>query len=155
MNTSVHDLLEQLVGQQCCRQHVGNDRSLFLGFGSLVRMESALGDSVHGKWEIGTYNSCWRIVEGTTIVCGSRDFPDSVAELKHTVDRLKLGRFCRLEQITEFDVRVECDSGLYVDVLGTISDDDEFLHVFCPEKRVVTFSAADQWRVGPSDEPWK
>jgi hypothetical protein len=53
------------------------------------------------------------------------------------------------------DVRIEFDNGVSVDILATISDDDEVLHIFCPDKFVIAFSIADGWSAGPSDEAWE
>ncbi|WP_076350452.1 hypothetical protein [Paludisphaera borealis] len=154
MNAAVREHIAQVVGQICCHQHISKDRSLSLGFGDVVRHTSAIADADHGKWEVGTYYSSWRILRGKQIVCGSQDTVDSIDALREAMNSVKWGSCTSIRQLTDFDVRVEFDNDVVVDFLATISDEDEVFHLFCPNKIVVAFSITDGWRAGPSDKPW-
>lgn len=154
MERRVQEIVEKLVGKPCCRKQVGRNRSLSLGFGDRIQHKTVLTDGFYGEWEVGTYSCAWRIVKEGKVLCGSQDAVDSIDDLNIAVDRIELSRFSSLRQFTDLDVRVDFDNGIAVDFLATISDEDECFHVFCPEKLVIVFSAADGWRIGPSDKPW-
>lgn len=154
MNIAVQRRIDSVVGLICCRQHIGEDRSLFLGFGEVIRVKTVISEADHGKWEIGTYHGSWRIVRGQQILCGSNDSVESVDELRRTIQEIEWGKCSAIRQLTAFDVRVEFDNGILVDILGTISDEDELLHIFFPDKNVVAFSIAGGWVAGKSEEPW-
>jgi hypothetical protein len=146
--------IQQCVGERCCRTYISKTRGLFLGFGDLIQSRSAIGEYDHGKWELGTYYGSWRIIQGQELICGSQDLTESVEELREQLKHVTWGSFFRLQQLTEFDVRLELSNGILVDVLGTFSENDELLHLFCPDQYVITFSIADGWEMGPSTKPW-
>ncbi len=154
MDATIRGYLSRVIGQVCSRQHIGKDRSLNLGFGAVVRRKSAIAEADHGTWQIGTYTSSWRIVYGRQVVCGSQDAVDDVEEMRQKISEMQWGRLAAIRQLNELDVRVELDNGVIVDFLATISDDDEIVHVFFPEKEVVEFSIVGGWTSGPSDKPW-
>jgi len=155
MNALEKKCVSQVIGQKCVRCHIGDDRSFFLGFGEIVTLKSRLVEAQHATWEIGTYYDSWRIVKSGEIICGRQDAVDSVQELRQTVSRVSWGNCCAIRQLTRFDVRIEFGNDLAVDILATTSEDDEVLHIFCPEKMVVTFSLAHGWVAGRSDTAWK
>jgi hypothetical protein len=143
-------LLQTLSGQPCTLQRIGSDRSLFIGFGHVDRA----GLKPHASTEIGAYDCSWRIVRGGRVVCGKDDAVDGVEELHERFSRICLGRCVAISQPSELDVRIEFSTDVVVDILCTISDDDEVLHIFFPNKQVLTFQAVEGWRLGRSDEPW-
>lgn len=140
--------LNSLLGQTCCRQSVGNDLSLFLGFGGIVFVRNPRGEAPHGKWEIGSYRSAWRMIEHQNIVCGSKEAIESVEELRQQLVKLDGAKCLKIVMLTAFDVRVEFDKGLCVDFLGAFGDDDEIFHVFLPQDRVVSYSLQGGWVLG-------
>jgi len=137
--------VNSVLGQTCCRQHVDNDRSLFLGFGEIVFVKNPKGTAPHGKWEVGTYRSAWRMIENHRIVCGSKEAVDSVDELRQKLARLDGAKCTRILMITEFDVRLEFDRGFCVDFIGVFGDDDEVFHIFLPQGRVVSLTIRGEW----------
>jgi len=154
MEKHVQEMLDRLVGKLCWRKQVGNDRSLSLGFGERVNHKATLTDRMYGEWEVGTYRCAWRIAKNGKVLCASQDAVDNIGELNNALSRIELGRFVALRHLTALDVQLECDNGITVDFLTTISDDDECFHIFCPGKQIVVFSPIDGWKVGPSDKPW-
>lgn len=154
MNSNITELIEQIVGKPCSRKEVGRMRSLSLGFGSEVRSTIKLNEKVYREWEIGTYRSAWRVVRGGTILCGSQDLVDSIEELNLELDRIDLGRFSSLQQIGDLDVRIAFDSGITVDFLATMSDEDECFHIFGPGEVFIEFSLQGGWKKGPANKPW-
>ena len=154
MNRDVAVLVEQIIGKSCTRKEVGRMRSLSLGFGAEVRSTIKLNEKIYREWEVGTYRCAWRVVREGIVLCGSQDVVDSIEELNLALDRIEFGRFMSLRQFSDLDVRVEFDSGVAVDFLATISDEDECFHIFCPPKRFIQFSVRNGWKAGPSDKPW-
>lgn len=153
MNTDVYEVINGMVGQPCCRKHIGRMRSLSLGFGGAIPHKTPVGQAIYGEWEVGTYRSAWRIVQRGRILCGSQDVVDSIEDLNLELGRIEIGRFVALRQFTDLDVRVECNDGMFIDFLAAISDDECF-HIFCPGQRYVEFTAGSGWKVGVSDKPW-
>lgn len=134
-----------LLGQTCCRQHVGNDLSLFLGFGSIIYVTNPKGESPHGMYEIGTYRSDWRLIENQRILCGSNDVVDSIDDFREQIMKLDGATCAGIRMLTEFDVRIEFNRGLCVDFFATFGDEDEVIHVFLPDDKVVSFSNHGGW----------
>jgi hypothetical protein len=79
---------------------------------------------------------------------------EHIDDLRQKMSAIEWTQCSAIRQLTDLDVQVEFDNGVFVDFLATISDEDEVLHLFCPDKLVVTFSIAEGWMVGPSDKPW-
>lgn len=147
----IERMLSLMIGQQCSLQRVANDKSLFVGFGQVQDSTT----TPHAVWEIGTYNCAWRVVRSGKVICGRDDAIDDIIELKDAFANVKLGSFESIGHISEFDVRIGFSCGTAIDVLCTLSDNDQVLHIFFPEKEVATFSLDAGWRLGRSDAPWK
>jgi len=151
MNTQIEEAIKPKFGKPCCRQRVWRQRSLSLGFGQKVyHGDPRLIDTFEGEWEMCTYYSAWRVIQGNTLLCGSKDAVDSIDELDSSLQQINLGHVQSLSQPTQFDVRAEFDNGMAVDFLGTTSDDDEIFYIFCPNKHVVTFSIQKGWEIDTS-----
>src|SRR3989442_543818 len=118
MNDEVRAAIRRLIGKPCCRQRVSSPRSLSFGFGDKVyHGNPRLADSFYGEWEIGTYYCAWRVVKEKRLLCGSSDSVDSVAELNATLSQICLGAITAVDQISDFDVRVEFENGTTVEFL--------------------------------------
>jgi hypothetical protein len=156
MNIAVQEIVKDIIGKPCSRKQVGRMKSLSLGFGEIIPYKpdmKRISEISYGEWELGTYYCSWRILKDGRIVCGSQDTTD-IDDLNIEINKIEVGRFGSLRQLTDLDVRVECDNGIAIDFLATISDDDEWFHIFCPENRYVEFKVVSGWRVGASDKPW-
>lgn len=152
MSNDIIYQLQQIVGLEVVRLFVGRDLSFFIGFGELVSVKSVLGIASHGKWEFGTYRSAWRIVQGQKIVCAVRDIDDSIDDLRERAASLNLGRFKKIENLSNFDIRLSLDNDLYIDFMSAASDEDECLCIFCPEHIAISFSSLAGWTIGRSDK---
>ena len=143
-----------MFGKSCCRQTVGHPRGLRLGFGEKIYHGNAkLNDSYYGEWEIGTYYASWRILRNNKILCASGDLVESLGELEAIVKKCDFGRIVSLNHMTDFDLRAEFDSGLSVDFLATISDDDEcFTIIYEPGHMAVQFAVGTGWTLGLSNK---
>ena len=111
-------------------------------------------DAYYGEWEIRTYCYAWRVIKNGEILCASSDTVDSIDELNSVLKRIKLGCIVSLEQLTNLDVRVGFDTGIAVDFLATVSDEDEGVVIFFPEDKCIEFTAGSGWTIGPSNKPW-
>ena len=143
--------IRSLVGRECTLQRVGNDKSLFIGFGNIHNMNT----TPHGTWEIGAYDCSWRVVRSGSVLCGRDDAIDKINDLQTAFRDIKLGDFVSLNHLTDLDIRITFLCGTAIDVLCTISEDDEVLHIFFPENQVIVFSVGEGWRMGRSDKPWE
>lgn len=143
-------MIDDLVGRPCTLQRVGSDRSLFLGFG-VIDTERTIP---HARIEMGTYDCAWRVCHNGKVICGRNDMVDDVDELQEMLSGVRLGEFQSIGLISEYDVRIQFSTGAMVDVLCTVSGDDEVVHVFFPEHEVLVFQPEQGWRFGRSDQPW-
>ena len=156
LTDEVAAIVHEMVGQPCCRAEVGWLRSLSVGFGNLIPVKGLRGQiKEYGEWEAGVYFNSWRIIRDGKVLCGSRDSVDTVEELDLALKNITFGKFVSLQQLTAFDIRIECDNRVIIDFLITQSGEEEGFHIFCPRNRIVTFTVKDGWRVGPADGPWK
>ena len=145
-----------LFGKQCCRQRVGEWRSLSIGFGEKVpHTDNRTADSYYGEWEIGTYSSAWRIICGDRLLCGSMNLVDFFGDLDQELQRIQLGIVCDIEALSSFDIRVKLDNEIFIDFFGMSTVEDEMFHIFGPDSLYVEFKLIDGWTVCRSDIPWK
>jgi hypothetical protein len=153
MDRKVKASIEPMIGKLCCNKRVWTFKSLALGFGKKIYHGKKLVDDFYGEWEIRTYCYAWRVIKDGRIVCGSSDAVDHVNELTAILKRVKFGRIISLEQLTGFDVRVGFDTGIMVDFLGTVRDEDEGISIFCPEHKTIEFRAGSGWKIISSNKP--
>jgi hypothetical protein len=156
MNIEVQKFIKPMLGNACCRQRVGHPCSLWLGFGRrYYHGNEKLAESYYGEWEIGTYYSAWRVIQNNRIVCGSTDSVESANELNDMLQQIDFGQILSLGQPTCFDVRAEFDTGIAVEFLATISDEDESFGILHqPSHTAVQFAVGKGWAIGPSNLPW-
>lgn len=152
---NIENTIKNMLGKGCCRKRVGRMNSLSLGFGEKIfHGKNNLPDSYYGEWEIGTYIASWRIMHAGKIICGSNDEVDSFCELHEKLEKIAIGRITNIFLITEYDIRVEFENEICVDVMPASSEDDEYFHVFCPANLYVERSIVGGWKIGKSNEPW-
>lgn len=126
-----------------------------MGFGAKVNQEThGRGEPFYGEWELGTYAAAWRIIKDGHIICGSMDVVDTVAELDAKVQSIEFGAFSHIEQISDYDVRVKLDNGVFLDFICTTGEDDEMFHIFGPEHLYLEFRPDQGWIIGKSNAPW-
>lgn len=120
-----------------------------MGFGEKIYHNNPrLNDTYYGEWEIGTYHCCWRVVKEGKILCGATDPVDYNDELEVPLNEIKFGSIISIDNPTTMDVRVTFDSGVIIDFLSTISYQDEYFHIICPEKenKYIEFLPGGEWR---------
>ena len=155
MGRKVKALIKPMLGKPSCSKRVGSFNSLALGFGKKVyHGNPKLADDFYGEWEIRTYCYAWRVVKNKKVLCASSDAVDSIDELNAVLKKIKLGCIISLAQLTSLDVRVGFDTGVTVDFLATVSDEDEGVVIFCPEDKCIQFTVGSGWTTGPSRKPW-
>jgi hypothetical protein len=149
INGNMPDIITSVYGKPCCKQRVWRHKSLTLGFGERIfHGNSKLIDNFWGEWEIRTYCNSWRVIKDQKVICGSNDTVDSIEELDAALGQIAFGRILSLTQeASGIDIRARFDTGIIVDFLTTISEDDETVSIFCPGKICVTFSPAEGWLI--------
>ena len=153
MNNDVARIINKLSGEPCLRKAVGRMKSLSLGFGSEAVRPTKPENKPYRAWELGTYRSAWRVVQGRTVLCGSQDAADP-NELTTALQSIDLDRFASLQQLNDLDIRMEFSNGVAVELFATMSDDDEYFHVFCPDNVYIEVSVREGWKIGRSNKPW-
>ena len=154
MIRSVIEIIKEMAGLHCSRKEVGRSKSLSLGLGEESRALTKFNNRPYREWEIGTYRCAWRVVCGGKVLCGSQDVVDSIGDLDAALQQVELGRFVSLRMAGAYDIQIEFDNHTIVEFFATMSDEDEALHIFCPDGRVAEFSVSGGWRMGPADRPW-
>jgi len=155
-NAAIQNAISPLIGKSCCRQKVGEMRSLSMGFGAKVpHGTSNLSSDFYGEWEIGTYTAAWRVVNGGSILCGSDDSGATDEELDMRLNKIGFGNLTAINIIMPFDIRVMFDSGIYVEFLVCTAENDEIFHVFGPQDLYIEWSVQNGWKIGKSNTPWE
>lgn len=155
LNHLVQALIDPISGKPCCRKQVGFRKSLSIGFGAkVIHQNPKTRDKYYGEWEIGTFNSAWRVIRAGKILCASNDPVDSIKELDAAINQIDFSNFVSVQQLTDVDVRVLFDHDMVIDFLAAASDDDEMFHIFCPERKYLEFTIRKGWTIGESNTPW-
>ena len=127
-----------------------------IGFGKKVfHGKEKLQDLFYGEWEMGTYYTAWRVIQYGEILCGSQDSEHSTNDLDKRLKSIAFGSVTAIYSISIFDIRIEFDIGICIEVLGSISDDDEIFHIFGPNDIYIEYKIRNGWKVGKSNEPWQ
>jgi hypothetical protein len=155
IDADIRSTFRDLIGKRCCRQQVGDWRSLSIGFGVKVPHVKPWKsvDSFYGEWEIGTYSAAWRIVHNGQVLCGSKDVVDSIDELDEKLQHEQLGRVVDIENVSSLDVRVTLDEGMFIDFLRASTEEDPIFHIFMPNDLFLEYTNVGGWRVRRSDVP--
>ena len=104
---------------------------------------------------MGTYYSAWRIIRNSKIVCASNDSVDEEDELESVIQEINLGPISTLDMSSDFDVRIGFHTEIFIEFLGTTSDDDHSVDIFNYSSQIVAqFTPGSGWRIGPSNLPW-
>jgi hypothetical protein len=146
------EILKPLFGKKFCRVNVGRSKSFSIGFGNKIyHNKHYLNDRYYGEWEIGTYYCSWRIIKNTKIICGSND-SKNFDELNIYVNNIRFGSIKTISHISDYDIRIELTNRISIDFLCTISDIDEYFHIFCPNNKYIEYSF-NKWNICESNKP--
>jgi hypothetical protein len=129
VNNKLKELIRPMFGKPCCKKRVWRHRSLCLGFEEKFFHEKKLIDDFYAEWEIRTYYCAWRVIKDKKILCASSDAVDSIDELDAALKQIEFGCIESLDQFSDLDIRVKFDTGIIVEFLATISDEDECFHI--------------------------
>lgn len=147
------NLLVKIIDKECCFQEVGEYRSLSLGFGMRLETQGLRGKRVRSEWDIGTYNSAWRVVSHGEILCGSMTPVDTNAEHNDLLESIQFGAFVGLEILSPFDIRLKTSNGVDVEFMSASSHDDEDFHIIGVDHSVLTYHYKTGWQLGNSLVP--
>jgi len=154
MLSEVASLLQPMLGLPNCRTDVGQRKSLHLGFGERVfDGDERLRTRFYGEWEIGTYDSAWRVVKGNSILLARGDLGNS-NDLAVRLSQISLGTISGLVQPSPLDLRLEFNTDVIVEIFASTSKrDEDFFHIFLPGKKYLGLSARGVWTLSDSDKP--
>jgi len=155
LKNEISEFIQPLFGEVCSRVQVIKPKSLWLGFGPKIFQDERRNSRLHNKWEMGTYYSAWRIIRNSKIVCASNDSVDEEDELESVIQEINLGPISTLDMSSDFDVRIGFHTEIFIEFLGTTSDDDHSVDIFNYSSQIVAqFTPGSGWRIGPSNLPW-
>jgi len=154
-NKEVALFFAEMTGNGWCRRHVGEYRSLSLGFGEEVFESNRLSGRFVGQWEVGTYTAAWRFTKAGEILCGSMNLTDSNEELDAQVKAIDIGDFVGIQVVSDFDIRIRTSGGVDIEFLCVSTDDDEMFHARRWDHTYVQYKQRIGWKIGNSMEPWK
>src|SRR5579871_1894229 len=98
MNNGINEIVYGMIGACCTRKEVGSMRSLSLGFGEQSR-ERRSRYRQYRQWELGTYDSDWKIIDGTGVLIEKNQSHD-IAELDARLQTVLLGRLIAIRQVS-------------------------------------------------------
>ncbi len=151
VSPEVNEIVNEIIGEPCTRKEVGSMRSLSLGFGE-ESTEAKNRNRQYRKWELGTYSSDWKVLDGAGVVL-AKEQSKNICELDAKLGAILFGRLVAIQQVSKSTVHVTLDNAITVEFTGDMEDEDEYFHVFGPGSRYVEFSEQG-WRAGRSDTPW-
>lgn len=133
-----------------------------MGFGKKIPTNNSKSrDGYYGEWEIGTYESAWRVIQSGKIICASHDAsasltPETPADIDQMFREITFGRLLSIQKKNTWDFVINFECGISIHLFGASSnaDDGDFFHIFCPEKKIIAYEAGVGWYVGASDQPW-
>ncbi len=98
MEEYIKSIIMPIIGQPCCRIQMHQDRSMSIGFGRKIpHHKPRERDAFFGEWEIGTFQSAWRIMEGKKILFGSQDLVLDEEGFSAAVESVKFGKIVSVE----------------------------------------------------------
>lgn len=155
MDKRVTKVISAMYGNKCCRISVGDNKSLSLGFGQKIfHNNDRLKDIYYGEWEIGSYYGAWRVIRNRQIILGSMDYENDNCSLEDIIKSIDFGEIVKIMNFSIHDVRVEFNSGIFVDFVPIFSNEDELFHIFCPMNIYVELDSKGVWKIGKSNIPW-
>lgn len=153
MNAEIKKILKTLIGKKPSYVRVGNFRSLSIGFGRMIKSKDDRKKFDYAEWDVGSYRSFWRILDGNRILF-LKDAEHDVNSLNEAVNGIEFGNLLGFEMLTPIDVRLKFDSGVQIDFIAAIQDEDEYFHVFCPENKYIELAPGGIWTIGKSNMSW-
>jgi hypothetical protein len=124
-----------------------------MGFGKRIPNNNPkTRDGYYGEWEIGTYESAWRVIQNGVIICASHDASDSPApenppDIDGVFRKINFENLVSIRQKTKWDFETKFDFGISLDLFGASShaEDGEFFHIFCSERKCLSFDSDEGW----------
>lgn len=143
-------LFDGMKNQPCCRQRIGLNKSLLLGFGKKIpHNKPKRRDTFNAEWELGTYTSAWRVMQANDLVIGSSDSANhsSLSDFDDALQKVVLGRFLNITFVESLKlICLALENDMQVHFFPCSSDDDEWFHVFMPDKTHLEYTQSE-WSI--------
>lgn len=147
---SVPTLLNGMLGKICCRQRIGEWKSIHLGFGEKVYHHKNTLDGFYGEWEVGTYSSNWEIYHNDSLLLTSKsDHNESNNDLDIRLQKIFFDRLKEIELLNDnLTVKLSFNNDIFIFFYEMPNEDDtEIIHFFIPHNYYVEFHPKDGWKV--------
>ena len=146
---NIPTLLDGMLGKNCCRQRIGEWKSLRLGFGRKIFHSNKAPDPFYGEWEVGTYSSNWAIYLNNDLLFDSKNEQESNGDLDKKLRELYLGSVSKIELINnDSNVKLSLNNNIdiyYYEVENEI--DTELVHFFIPNNIYLEFHPKYGWKM--------
>jgi hypothetical protein len=154
----LEDVVEPMIGENVLYHRAWKGGCIAIGLGKIAKRHPRCEALFYAEWEIRTYQSSWRIINnGEVIIAGNDDF-HLIEDYMNNLDPVDWGKLTCASQLSRFDNRFCFDSGICLDMLGTVinscaevTDDeiDNAIEVFHPNEMVFLFDLKSGWKVKP------
>ncbi len=132
---AIPDQLNQMLNQPCCRQRVGEWKSLHLGFGKKIfHHKKRCIDMFYGEWEVGTYSSNWAVEVNGIILLSSSDQKTN-CESDQALQQFNFSHLKKIELIDN-DTTIKLSFNEINLLFYVIEDEEEIevVHFFFPNQ---------------------
>ncbi len=148
-------ILQEIIGEKCCRKYIGEWNSLRLGFGEkIVHSNERLCTAFYGEWEIGTYFANWEITQHGQLILNKKSNSTSV-QLQQQLDLIDL---CCITKIELDHANGGVNFMFAHDLTACFYPRDELemqdidiVHAFLPNKKYVEFHPTSGWKIETLD----
>lgn len=82
------------------------------------------------------------------------DVVKSFKDLDGRLQALSFGKIESVESVSPFDIQVKLEGGVFIEIFGLSTHDDEIFHIFGPDDLYVDFKIVGGWTIGKSNVPW-
>lgn len=148
-NLNVPTLLDGVFGEICCRQRIGEWKSIHLGFGRKIHHDKNTIDAFYGEWELGTYSSNWEIYCKDSLLLTSKNNNESNDELDILLQEIFFGRLEEIELLeTSNTVKLSFSSKISMYFYEILEESEsEVIHFFIPNNLYIEFNPIDGWKI--------
>jgi hypothetical protein len=152
---NLEDVVEPMIGKKVLYHHAWTGGGIAVGLGAIAERYPRCESLFYAEWEIRTYQSSWRIIKNDEFIIGGNDDFKLIEHYMKKSDPANWGNLACALQLSRFDTRFSFDSGISLDMLGTVinscaevtdAEIDDTIEVFHPNGLVYLFDLRSGWK---------
>ena len=145
-------ILQSILGQPCCRQRIGEWKSLHLGFGNKIYNDQKSAVPFYGEWELGTYSSNWEIFHHDQLLLSCKDLKSNM-ELDQLLQQIKFKPVKNIKVINDKDVLIIFKNSIKIYCYALKNDEaTEVVHFFFPDHLYAEYHPQKAWNIEKSNK---